>query len=155
MTLQTTHFIVGTGAGVGVCGVVECDTAGVGHVVAVVGSTIFLSLSSGDFFPSRVTYITCDVSSRDVGSLRHAFLHCHDRRRKKEGFPVTTAITKETEGKQEDEDPPIAASKEEEDPLPLIVASKEANNKEAKEDKETPSSAAIAERKRRTRILLP
>jgi hypothetical protein len=66
---QVARFVVGTGAGVGVYGVTECDTGGVWGVGGVVGDALFSSPISGDKIPSSVAAITRDVSSVALSSI--------------------------------------------------------------------------------------
>ena len=61
-------------AGVGACGVAECDAGGVGSVV---DGVLFSPPSSGENLPSDVSAITRGISSRDTCSLCCDFL-CSD-----------------------------------------------------------------------------
>ena len=86
---------MGTGAGVGMCGVTEHNAGSVGGVVAVVCNMVFPSPSSWENFSSDVVLITLDVTFCDASLLRCASLHRCDRRKKKEDLPVVTDATEE------------------------------------------------------------
>ena len=88
-------------------------------MIAVVINTLFPSTGSGDDPPSCVRTITGDISSGNFSLLRRAFLHCHNRTKKKNSS-VETAATEEVGKKQGEADLPIAASKEEEPALPTV-----------------------------------
>ena len=100
----------GMTAGMGACGVAECDAGGVGSVVAVVGDMLFSPPSSGDDLPSGVTTSAPATLARSVesspitateGRKRGVLLH-------------RTPLPRRRFDECGEEDPPIAASKEEE-----------------------------------------